>query len=56
MTEMTTNNRSRAEMMELIRYAARIGDLTTADIYELVDYARRQLKRESEGTPEAEIA
>lgn len=52
MTERNTDNRSRAELMDLIRDAALIGDLSTADIYELADYARR-LTRESDGTPEA---
>ena len=52
MTERNTDNRSRAELMDLIRDAALIGDLSTADIYELADYARR-LIWESEGTPKA---
>lgn len=55
MTQETTDNRSRAEQMELVRDAARIGDLTTADLYELTEYASR-LKRERVGTPEAETA
>lgn len=55
MTQETTDNRSRAELMDMIRDAARNGDLTTADLYELAEYARR-LNRESDGTPEAETA
>lgn len=55
MTERNTDNRSRAELMDLLRDAARIGDLTTADLYELTEYAS-QLKRERVGTPEAETA
>lgn len=55
MTERNTENRSRAELMDMLRDAARNGDLTTADLYELAEYARR-LKRESDGTPEAETA
>jgi hypothetical protein len=55
MTTGATDNRSRAELMDLIRDAALIGDLSTADIYELAEYARR-LTRESVGTPEAETA
>lgn len=55
MTQETTDNRSRAELMDLIRDAAQAGDLTTADLYELADYAR-QLTREHDGTPEAETA
>lgn len=55
MTQETTDNRSRAELMDLLRDAARNGDLTTADLYELAEYARR-LKRESDGTPEAASA
>lgn len=55
MTERNTDNRSRAELMDLVRDAARNGDLTTADLYELADYARR-LKRERDGTPEAASA
>ena len=55
MTQETTDNRSRAELMDLIRDAARSGDLTTADLYELAEYASR-LKRESDGTPEAASA
>lgn len=49
------DNRSRAELMELVRDAAQAGDLTTADLYELTEYASR-LKRERVGTPEAETA
>jgi hypothetical protein len=55
MTERNTDNRSRAELIDLVRDAAQAGDLTTADLYELAEYARR-LKRESDGTPEAETA
>lgn len=55
MTERNTDNRSRAELMELVRDAAQAGYLTTADLYELTEYASR-LKRESDGTPEAETA
>ena len=55
MTQETTDNRSRAELMELVRDAARAGDLTTADLYELAEYASR-LKRERVGTPEAASA
>jgi hypothetical protein len=55
MTERNTDNRSRAELMDLIRDAAQAGDLTTADLYELADYASR-LKRERVGTPEAASA
>jgi hypothetical protein len=55
MTERNTDNRSRAELMDMLRDAAQAGDLTTADLYELADYARR-LKRESDGTPEAVTA
>lgn len=51
-----TNNGIRAELMALVQDAARTGYLTAADIEELEEYARRQLKRESDGTPEAEIA
>lgn len=47
-----TDNRSRAELMDMLRDAARSGDLTTADLYELADYASR-LKQERDGTPEA---
>ena len=50
-----TDNRSRAELMDMIRDAAQIGDLTTADLYELAEYASR-LKREHDGTPEAASA
>ena len=52
MTERNTDNRSREELMDLIRDAALIGDLSTADIYELADYARR-LIWESDRTPKA---
>jgi hypothetical protein len=55
MTTGATDNRSRAELMDMLRDAARNGDLTTADLYELAEYARR-LKREHDGTPEAETA
>lgn len=55
MTERNTDNRSRAELMDILRDAARNGDLTTADINKLTEYASR-LKRESDGTPEAETA
>lgn len=55
MTQETTDNRSRAELMELVRDAAQAGDLTTADLYELTEYASR-LTREHDGTPEAETA
>lgn len=55
MTQETNDNRSRAELMDLIRDAAQIGDLTTADINKLTDYASR-LKRECVGTPEAASA
>ena len=55
MTQETTDNRSRAELMDLVRDAARNGDLTTADLYELAEYARR-LKRERDGTPEVASA
>jgi hypothetical protein len=55
MTQETQDNRSRAELMDLLRDAARNGDLTTADLYELADYAR-QLKREHDGTPGAASA
>lgn len=53
MTQETTDNRIRAELMDLVRDAARNGDLTTADLYELADYARRLKKREHDGTPGA---
>lgn len=52
MTERNTDNRSRAELMDLIRDAARSGDLTTADLYKLADFASR-LIWESDGTPKA---
>lgn len=52
MTQETTDNRSRAELMDLLRDAARNGDLTTADLYELAEYASR-LIWESDGTPKA---
>ena len=55
MTQETTDNRSRAELMELVRDAAQIGDLTTADLYELA-YSASRLKRERVGTPEATSA
>jgi hypothetical protein len=55
MTQETQDNRSRAELMDMLRDAARSGDLTTADLYELADYASR-LKRERVGTPEAASA
>ena len=55
MTERNTDNRSRAELMDLVRDAAQAGDLTTADINKLVDYASR-LARERDGTPEAATA
>lgn len=55
MTQETTDNRSRAELMDLIRDAARSGDLTTADINKLTEYASR-LAREHDGTPEAASA
>lgn len=55
MTQETTDNRSRAELMDMLRDAARSGDLTTADLYELADFAGR-LTREHDGTPEAASA
>lgn len=55
MTERNIDNRSRAELMDLVRDAAQAGDLTTADINKLVDYASR-LARERDGTPEAATA
>lgn len=54
-TQETNNNVSYSELIAMIRDAARDGRLSVKDLRELREYAARLL-RESDGTPEAEIA
>lgn len=54
-TQETNDNVSYSELIAMIRDAALDGRLSVKDLRELREYAE-QLLRESDGTPEAEIA